>query len=390
MRNMESFPLKCDRFDRYSWKVSLLRTQEELDHMLDALDAARKRIKGINLIGVAKNLRVSPLDLRQGKKVRIPCVAKICEPVVIVFEDDSTLELRPGHSGGLLTACNQIPSTTKDGLNRSNFASEKLFAGAAGAMIEGISLTEHIREVAWMPQPYIARITWDIHLSGDYDLRIEHNFGGWFDFSMVCKDTGLPAELPGEEILQHIRCDDQFRIVEGHGGGAYFQISPVRHTEVTEDNEYGIEECREEEISVEEDDAFYYLYYFLNKYFDKEYPYGEARPSYCEDGFEWSLEHNIYTYETVRTMLDEIEECAHLLATDFHNEKLNGLKNKVCHHPLDIESDADFQQLPAEKQEKELANRIAGVCDFYERFVTRMRKMMDSASEYELISFVGP
>ena len=390
MRNMESFAVKCDRFDRYSWKVSLLRTQEELNHMLDALDVASKRIKGINVIGVAKNLRVSPLDLRQGKRIRIPCVAKICEPVVIVFEDDSTLEMRPGHSGGLLTSCNQIPPTTKDGLNRSNFASEKLFAGAAGAVIEGISLTEHYREVTWMPQPYIARISWDIRLSGAYDLRIEHNFGGWFEFSMIRKDTGLAAELLSEEIWQYVWPDDQLRIVEGHGGGAYFQISPVRHTEVTEDNERGIEECREVEISIEEDDVFYYLYYFLNKYFDKNYPYGEARPPYCEDGFEWSLEHNIYTYETVRTMLDEIEECVHLLATDFHNEKLNGLKNKVCNHPLDIESDSFFQRLQAGKQGEELANRIAVACDFYERFVTRMRKMMDLASEYRLISFVGP
>ena len=137
-------------------------------------------------------------------------------------------------------------------------------------------------------------------------------------------------------------------------------------------------------------DVFYYLYYFLNKYFDKDYPYGEARPPYCGDEFEWSLEHNIYTYETVRTMLDEIEECAHLLITDFHNKKLDGLKNKVCDHPLDMENDSHYQQLPAEKQQREFAHRIAVAHDFYERFVPRMRSMMDSASEYKAISFMGP
>lgn len=390
MENMKKFPRNYDRFDRHRWKATLLQTQEELNHMLLAVGAANKRIKGINVIGAAKNLRAGSVHYQLRKQIPFPCTTKICEPVVIVFEDDSTLELRPSSSGGLWMACNQISPTTKDGLNHSNFTSEKFFAGAAGAVIERISLTEHYREAAWMPQPYIARITWDIHLSGGCNLRIDHNFGGWFDLSMIRKDTLSPAELPCEEIVQYVLLDNRLRIVEGHDGSTYFQIAPVRHTEVTEDNEHGIEACREEEISVEEDDVFYYLYYFLNKYFDKDYPYGAARPPYCDDEFEWSLEHNIYTYETVRTMLDEIEECVHLLMTDFDSEKLYGLKNKVCDHPLDLENDPSFQQLSAEKQKKEFGHRVAIAYDFYERFVTRMRNMMDSASEYELITFMGP
>ena len=60
-------------------------------------------------------------------------------------------------------------------------------------------------------------------------------------------------------------------IAEGRRGG-YFLIFPVRHTAVTEENWLGIDECREEVISIDEEDLFYHLYYFLNKYFDKDYP----------------------------------------------------------------------------------------------------------------------
>ena len=379
--------------------------------MLESVDAANKRIKCINIIGVAHNLDAaslyrqmsrnlsvagiaydpsSPLWQKKKNQAMMPCTAKICEPVVIVFEDDSTLELRPSPSGGLLMACNQISPTMKDGLNHSNFDSEKIFADATGAVIKGISLTEHRSEAERQQPPYIAKISWDIHLSGDYDLRLDHNYSGWFLLSLIRKDTDDPAMMPYEEMQRYVRGDDQIRIVEGHDNSSYFWINPVRHTAVTEDNWHGVENFLEEEISVEEDDVFYYLYYFLNKYFDKDYPYGEARPPYCGTKFEWSLEYNIYTYETVRTMLDEIEECAHLLVTDFHNKKLDGLKIKVCDHPLDLENDSSFQQMPAEKQQREFARRIAVAYDFYKRFVPRMRSMMDSATEYELISFMGP
>lgn len=62
---------------------------------------------------------------------------------------------------------------------------------------------------------------------------------------------------------------------------------------------------------------------------------GEPIPSalyifgqYCGNEFEWSLEHNIYTYETVRAMLDEIEECVHLLMSDFHNKNWMDAKTR--------------------------------------------------------------
>ena len=396
------------RFDRHNWNPTLLRTQEEMNTMLAS--CARKRIKCINVIGVSHNLNVdslyrqmmrtlstagiaydpsSPQWQETKNRVMIPCTAKICEPIVIVFEDDRTLELRPQSGDGLLVAFDQTPTHLKDGLNNSCFDSEEIFAGAAGSTIEGISFTQQHREIKMIYPHYTAKASWDIHLSGKYNLRIDLNDSGWFLLTLLDRDTGTPAALPYKEMLRYVRGDDQICIVEGHNSSD-FRILPVRHTAVTAGQPNGIEDFREEEISVEEDDVFYHLYYFLNKYFDKDYSYGEARPSYCGSEFEWSMEHNIYTYETVQTMLDEIEECAHLLKTDFHNEKLDGLKNKVCNHPLDAENDPNFQKLSAEDQKKELSRRIKVTYDFYERFVPRMRSMMNAASEYRLISFMGP
>ena len=42
--------------------------------------------------------------------------------------------------------------------------------------------------------------------------------------------------------------------------------------------------------------------------------------------FEWNLEHNFYTYGTLRKMLKEIQETADLLECDWENPRLGEVK----------------------------------------------------------------
>ena len=402
-------------FDRYEWKPQLFQTPEELNAALEQFAVKDKKIKAIHTIGIAHNMQpwaymqsmrttlagvgVSYYDIDSGRypnidKTLLPCEVKLCEPVVFVFEDDSTLEIKPNGDGGLFMSANRISSSVKDGLNHSNVDSEVLFKRVIGSSIRGIWTTKTRTITEYTSSGHGDQDNtdkWKLSMSGDYDLYFCHRWGGWYQFGMTSDNIGCQEGKIRYAIIKKAANNyRQIPIVEGHDGSSYFWIMPVRHVEVSDDNWYGIEECREQEISIEEDDIGEFLYFFLEKYFDPDYPYGQVRDRYCGSGFEWNLEYNIYTYETIRKMLDEIELCAGLLETDFDNPALTDLKNGF--HPYTFDPDENRYQKKLTDQEKEhlIRDNIGIALDFYERFVGRMRKMMRAADDYELISFMGP
>ncbi len=161
---------------------------------------------------------------------------------------------------------------------------------------------------------------------------------------------------------------------------------PVRHTTVSDEHWDGIEKCREQEISIEESHVAEFLYYFLDLYFDDNYPYGSARDSHSDSGFQWNLEYNIYTYETTKRMLNAIAAVSALLRTDFDNPVLTDIKKMF--HPFAFSPDrtSSPNNLTEAEQERLIRENIRVATDF----VQRMRLMMEHADNFELISFMGP
>lgn len=403
-----------ERFDRYEWKPQVYQTPEELNAALGQFGVKDKKLKAIHTIGMAENMQpwvytqtmrmtlanvgVSYADIDSGRYPRIdktllPCEVRLCEPVVFVFEDDSTLEIKPS-GGGLLLSANQIPTFVKDGLNHSNVDAEALFECVIGCSIREIWTTKTCVTTEYTSSRSIYQkntTEWKLSMSGDHDLYFRFRRDGWYQFGMSSDHIGYQGgKIRYSAIKKAANNYRQIPIVEGHDSSSYFWIMPVRHAEISDDNWHGIEECREQEISIEEDDVGEFLYFFLEKYFDPDYPYGQVRDRYCGSGFEWNLEYNIYTYETIGKMLDDIERCAGLLKTDFDNPALTALKEGF--HPYTFDPDENRYRKKLTDQEKEqlIRDNIGLALDFYERFVWRMRKMMKAAEDYELISFMGP
>ena len=298
-------------FDRYEWKPQLFQTPEELNAALEQFAVKDKKIKAIHTIGMAHNMQpwaymqtmrttlagagVSYADIDSGRypntdKTLLPCEVKLCEPVVFVFEDDSTLEIKPNGNGGLFMSANRILPSVKDGLNHSNVDSEVLFERVIGCSIREIRTTKTHTTTEYTSSGHGYQDNtdnWKLSMSGDYDLYFRHRWGGWYQFGMTsdhieCQEGKIRYAV----IKKAANNYRQIPIVEGHDGGSCFWIMPVRHVEASDDNWYGIEECREQEISIEEDDIGEFLHFFLDKYFDPDYPYGEARDQYCGSGFE--------------------------------------------------------------------------------------------------------
>ena len=94
--------------------------------------------------------------------------------------------------------------------------------------------------------------------------------------------------------------------IDGHDSGSCFWIMPVKQGKDSSDGAWGCYCCCSEEISIEEDIIFDYLYYpFLEPYFDTSIKYTCRENDPPE--FDW-YGYNLYTYEAVRKMTKKMKQ----------------------------------------------------------------------------------
>ena len=200
----------------------------------------------------------------------------------------------------------------------------------------------------------------------------------------------LSFTIIGRDIFKR-----EIGIVDGHDSSSYFWIMPVRviDFENTADLD-SVAEMRSAEISIEEDDVAQYLTPFLYKYFDEELTENKKRKDVS--GFEWCLEHNFFTFDSMALILKDIEDTVDALSSGRETEYTQKLKIKrgtatyqlVYAKNLTAEEVAEYNaNRPTEDDTAE-----ALVVDFYQRFLYRMEYMMKVGKEkgYNLVSFMGP
>ena len=95
---------------------------------------------------------------------------------------------------------------------------------------------------------------------------------------------------------------------EGHDSGSCFWVMPVRQGKEGDWGSWGCHCCCEEEISIEEDVVYEYLYVpFLRKYFDTSIEYTCREKEFGAETIEFDWwGYNLYTYDAVRKMADEM------------------------------------------------------------------------------------
>lgn len=200
----------------------------------------------------------------------------------------------------------------------------------------------------------------------------------------------LSFSMIGRDIFKK-----QIGIVDGHDSSSYFWIMPVRVIEYENTADLdSVAEMRSAEISIEEDDVAQYLTPFLYQHFDEELEENKKRKDVS--GFEWYLEHNFFTFDSMVLILKDIGDTVDALISGRETEYTQKLKIK--------RGTATYQLVYAKNlNEEEVteynANRpteddteVALVVDFYQRFLYRMEYMMKVGKEngYNLISFMGP
>lgn len=190
------------RFDRYTWRPEICNTAKDIYRILTSLDTKNKKIKRIVPIGMAENMK---RDIYEGEyreillgigmtneqlqsypyaaQVLFPCELQLCEPVVILFDDGSTLEMKPNGGRALLVAANQISPDTVCGTNEPNFDPNILFDSLRGCSIEDIRILRNVAVDSCGHSDYEEKtelITFELVLSGDRGLFFRQSWDDWF------------------------------------------------------------------------------------------------------------------------------------------------------------------------------------------------------------------
>ena len=188
----------------------------------------------------------------------------------------------------------------------------------------------------------------------------------------------------------------RIEIIEGKDPSSYFIFCACR-IEYTNPTRITWEDMpsQGDVFSIEEGDVDCFLKYFLLKYFDNELPYNKYRVEWKSgddvgyvDGFEWWVEPNYFLYDTIEKMCKEIVHKMDLLKFDFHNQELDGLKKRFSIYYMCDKNDADYKN--GDNSDDALLRHVDVVIDFYDRFVRRIRHLMRSNKNAEVVSVSGP
>lgn len=182
-----------------------------------------------------------------------------------------------------------------------------------------------------------------------------------------------------------------FEIIKGHDPSSYFWIMPVKVRDITQKiyNSEDVDEMRECEISIEEDDIFYFLYHFLKKHFDESLPENQSR--YDADGFEWNLTYNFYTFDSIKEIIMDIKVLIKKLMLDYNNSNLDIISHEYD-WLVDILRGKLCSRVNPLPEEQEIKDRIEKSIEAYYKFIFYLEDMMEKGNEegYNLISFMGP
>ena len=412
-------------FDIQEWKPTFCKTEKELNAFWEENQIARKKIIKINAIGIALNMQgwvlakriqeslssagvtdelMQKVDKDWYNNIQLNTELELWEPIVFVLEDHSTVELMIFPDGVLGVSVNQIDPDTTEGTNHGDCDANILFSKMLSRKCRRPEFYHRISYQGSGEGESVQREEYAVlfTLSGDSDLRFFIRAG--HDSAYTC-GLNFRYQFNWEQNIHKISLGrinealkdvQQIPILEGTDYSSYFMIVPTMAEEQEIDSSFSWEtkDYYQNGIMIEEDDVQFFLFYFLYKYFDENYnkKYADRDP-YDSVRFERWADPNLYSYPTMKKMLQDIEEKTWLLQEDFENPEL---KELIDEFPISYFLPNELWDLPhqedwnEEKRREIIRDNLGIAIDFYARFVSRVRKLMERNPDCECICFSGP
>ena len=395
------------RFDFFEWSAPYYENPKEVFTILNEMNLKGKRLVAINAVGSCRDIgRTNGVGLYQTirnagiepgdnwwenyphmDEVLIPWNIVLCEPIQLVFDDGNTLEILPIEDGGARIATNSIPVGITDGLNDGGINTTKFFKELIGRKLNSIELRirkkeeQHINEFSLKREtPYTEfRTKYVIQLGFEYPYKLEiiQSWESWYE---VCAKGNWDQErVPHKRKKEVCKEPSGPWIVNGRDGGGTFWIIGISSKEERESNIPNLD-CFG--MSIDDTVVGEYLTEFLYKYFD---PSAQEREEYDEPGFDW-YGGNLYTFESMRKMLDDIYQVMRMIREDYDNPELSKIK---AHWPLYPYTKKRRDEL-SEMEINEIRKKVVpDALLFYERFCARMENMLKIPGN-DIMSFAGP
>lgn len=407
------------RFNPYVWHAPVYTNYEEICRALGKHNIYNKRIERIHPIGMAqelwpnrgfhvlqRELRVqgSPYqDLFCGDYVRkrypqleqtmVCCEVTLNEPLVICFEDGSTMELLPREGKGLQIGFDQIPADVQDGANDSNFDADVFLGCFAGKTIERLRLwrdTQERSDVFGYEKK--ERFSYQFKFCGAWGFTIKEDNGNRYQLEVTnqgCitrQQRNVAARLPFEVFMQSEKPIKQIPLFVGGGNHVGFALVPTLWTP-DEWHANWNDGCHKEMITLFEDDAYAYLLYFFSIRCTDDFPiwtWGDwEEHEEDEDDKDYNT---VVSYAHMRTILEDIRGAVQLLKTNYDDPALDALK--AMFDPCSFDNMYVFEDPRPEDDTVMRENREA-VVHFYERFCWLAENMMTNNPQYAFISVWG-
>ena len=395
------------RFDFFEWSAPYYENPKEVFKALNGMDLRGKKLVAINVIGSCRDIgRTNGTALYQTIRnagidpgnnwmetyphmddVLIPWNIILCEPIQFVFDDGSTLEILPFEGGGARIATNSIPVGMTDGLNDGGLNTSKFFQEFIGRKLSWIELKirkkeeQHINEFSVDREKTYTEFRTDyviqLKFESPYKLEIIQSWESWYE---VCAKGSWDQErVPYKRKKEVGKKRSGPWIVNGRDGGGTFWIIGISSKEERE-SEIPNLDCFG--MSIDDTVVGEYLTEFLYKYFD---PSVQKRDEYEERGFDW-YGGNLYTFETMRKMLDDIYQVMRMIREDYDNPELSKIKDHWPLYPYTRKRRDELSDVEINEVRKKA---VPDALIFYERFCARMEHMLKVPGN-DIMSFAGP
>lgn len=395
------------RFDFFEWSAPYYENPKEVFTVLNEMNLKGKRLVAINAVGSCRDIgRTNGVGLYQTirnagiepgdnwwenyphmDEVLIPWNIVLCEPIQLVFDDGNTLEILPIEDGGARIATNSIPVGMTDGLNDGGINTTKFFKELIGRKLNSIELRirkkeeQHINEFSLKREtPYTEfRTKYVIQLGFEYPYKLEiiQSWESWYE---VCAKGNWDQErVPHKRKKEVCKEPSGPWIVNGRDGGGTFWIIGISSKEERESNIPNLD-CFG--MSIDDTVVGEYLTEFLYKYFD---PSAQEREEYDEPGFDW-FGGNLYTFESMRKMLDDIYQVMRMIREDYDNPELSKIKAHWPLYPYTKKRRDELSEMEINEVRKKV---VPDALLFYERFCARMENMLKIPGN-DIMSFAGP
>ena len=409
------------RFDLHKWNAKIYNSVDEINRALYEQGIRSKKVKAVQPIGIAKELRSgmgfhllrkeleeqgSPycgqtaIDYAERKypqldQTMVRCEVTLEEPLVIVFEDASTMEFLPYKEKGLKLSFNQISADVEDGTNDSNFDASSLFGPLVGQSIMGLKVWQDTQE-RLEDSDYYKRITrfYQFWCTSDFGFTIKEIDGNEYKLELtnqrcfVENHRNATARISFEKFMRSAKPVKQIPIFASTGLTDGFALMP---TLWNADDSYSpdwFKGCHEELITVWEDDAYAYLLFFFAKHCSNDYPewtWGDWEEH--EDSEDDVRYNKVVSYELLRTILADIRLTIDLLKADYDDPRLTEVKEMFDPYSFDR---MFVYEKPRPEDDMIMREHVDVVIHFYERFCWLIEKMMKNNPQYTFVSIWGP